>query len=64
MSKKEEIIEVTNETEIEVTSVMVSSLIHIIRGKFHVLLAERLKMPRYKSCSGQLIKKSLDLVQN
>ena len=31
---------------------------------FHVLLAERLKMPRYKSCSGQLIKKSLDLVQN
>lgn len=29
----------------------------------HVLLAERLKMPRYKSCSGQLIKKSLDLVQ-
>ena len=30
---------------------------------FHVLLAERLKMPRYKSCSGQLIKKSLDLVQ-
>ena len=30
---------------------------------FHVLLAERLKMPRYKLCFGQLIKKSLDLVQ-
>lgn len=28
-----------------------------------VLLAEKFKMPRYKSCSGQLIKKSLDLVQ-
>ena len=25
-----------------------------------VLLAERFAMPRYKSCSGQLIKKSLD----
>ena len=33
MAKKEEIIEVTNDTEIEVTSVTVSSLIHIIRGK-------------------------------
>ena len=30
MTQKEEIIEVTNETEIEVTSVMVSSLIHIM----------------------------------
>lgn len=28
-----------------------------------VLLVEKFKMPRYKSCSGQLIKKSLDLVQ-
>lgn len=28
-----------------------------------VLLVEKCKMPRYKSCSGQLIKKSLDLVQ-
>lgn len=28
-----------------------------------VLLAEKFKMPRYKSCSGQLIKKSMDLVQ-
>ena len=37
MAKKEEIIEVTNETEIEVTSVMVSSLIHIIRGKQVIL---------------------------
>ena len=27
-----------------------------------VLLVERFKMPRYKSCSGQLIKKSIDLV--
>ena len=30
---------------------------------YKVLLVERHKMPRYKSCSGQLIKKSLDLVQ-
>lgn len=28
-----------------------------------VLLVEKIKMPRYKSCSGQLIKKSMDLVQ-
>ncbi len=28
-----------------------------------VLLAEKYKMPRYKSCSGQLIKKSLTLVE-
>ena len=35
--KKEEIIEITNETEIEVTSVTVSSLIHIIRGKQVIL---------------------------
>ena len=28
---------------------------------YHILLAERLKMPHYKSCYGQLIKKSLDL---
>lgn len=28
-----------------------------------VLLVEKFKMPRYKSCSGQLIKKSMDLVQ-
>ena len=37
MAKKDEIIEVTNETEIEVTRVMVSSLIHIIRGKQVIL---------------------------
>ena len=37
MAKKDEIIEVTNEAEIEVTSVMVSSLIHIIRGKQVIL---------------------------
>lgn len=37
MEKKEEIIEVTNETEMEVTSVMISSLIHIIRGKQVIL---------------------------
>ena len=37
MAKKEEIIEITNETEIEVTSVTVSSLIHIIRGKQVIL---------------------------
>lgn len=28
-----------------------------------VLLVEKFKMPRYKSCSGQLIKKSMDLMQ-
>lgn len=28
-----------------------------------VLLVERCKMPRYKSCSGQLIKKSVDLIR-
>ncbi len=30
---------------------------------YKVLLAEKLKMPRYKSCSGQLIQKSLHLVK-
>lgn len=30
---------------------------------YKVLLVEKFKIPRYKSCSGQLIKKSLDLVQ-
>ena len=30
MAKKEEIIEVTNETEIEVTSVTVSNMIHSV----------------------------------
>lgn len=30
---------------------------------YDVLLAEKFKMPRYKSCSGQLIKKTLNLVQ-
>ena len=30
---------------------------------YKVLLAEKCKLPRYKSCSGQLIKKSLDLVR-
>ena len=30
---------------------------------FSVLLAERCKLPRYKSCSGILIKKSIDLVK-
>lgn len=31
---------------------------------YKVLLVERFKMPRYKSCSGQLIKKTMDLVQD
>lgn len=31
---------------------------------YKVLLVEKFKMPRYKSCSGQLIKKSMDLVQS
>lgn len=30
---------------------------------YRVLLAEKCQMPRYKSCSGQLIKKTVDLVQ-
>ncbi len=30
---------------------------------YKVLLIEKFKMPRYKSCSGQLIKKTMDLVQ-
>ena len=30
---------------------------------YKTLLAEKFKMPRYKSCSGQLIKKTMDLVQ-
>ncbi len=30
---------------------------------YRVLLIEKSKMPRYKSCSGQLIKKTVDLVQ-
>lgn len=31
---------------------------------YKVLLVEKFKIPRYKSCSGQLIKKSMDLVQS
>ncbi len=31
---------------------------------YKVLLVEKFKMPRYKSCSGVLIKKSMDLVKN
>ena len=30
---------------------------------FRVLLAEKFKLPRYKSCSGQLIQKTLNLVK-
>ena len=37
MAKRKEIIEVTKETENEVASVMVNSLIHIIRGKKVIL---------------------------
>ena len=33
MTKKEEIIEISTDPEIEITNVTVSSLIHIIRGK-------------------------------
>lgn len=32
-------------------------------NKMKVLLVERMKLPRYKSCSGVLIKKSMDLVE-
>lgn len=35
----------------------------LAKNGYKVLLVEKFKMPRYKSCSGQLIKKSLDLVQ-
>lgn len=31
---------------------------------YKILLVEKFKMPRYKSCSGQLIQKSLDLVKS
>lgn len=31
---------------------------------YKVLLVEKFQMPRYKSCSGQLIRKTLDLVQS
>ncbi len=31
---------------------------------YKTLLIEKFKMPRYKSCSGQLIKKTIDLVQD
>ena len=31
---------------------------------YKVLLVEKFKMPRYKSCSGVLIKKSMELVKN
>ena len=31
---------------------------------YNVLLVEKFQMPRYKSCSGQLIRKTLDLVQS
>ena len=30
---------------------------------FHVLLVERHRLPRYKSCSGILIQKTLDLIR-
>lgn len=30
---------------------------------YKVLMVEKFKMPRYKSCSGQLIKKTMDLVK-
>lgn len=35
----------------------------LAKNGYKVLLVEKFKMPRYKSCSGQLIKKSLNLVQ-
>lgn len=31
--------------------------------ELHVLLVERHKLPRYKSCSGVLIQKTMDLVR-
>ena len=42
-----------------------STAAKVLAEKGHkVLLVEKFKMPRYKSCSGQLIKKSIDLVQS
>ena len=36
----------------------------VLAGKgLHVLLVERHKLPRYKSCSGVLIQKTMDLVR-
>ena len=42
-----------------------STAAKVLAEKGHkALLVEKFKMPRYKSCSGQLIKKSIDLVQS
>lgn len=35
----------------------------LAKNGYRVLLTEKFKMPRYKSCSGQLIKKSIDLIK-
>lgn len=35
----------------------------LAEADYSVLLLERMKLPRYKSCSGCLIKKSMDLVK-
>ena len=35
----------------------------LAENKLSVLVVERMKLPRYKSCSGMLIKKTIDLVK-
>lgn len=41
-----------------------STAAKVLAGKgLHVLLVERHKLPRYKSCSGVLIQKTMDLVR-
>lgn len=35
----------------------------LTENKLNVLVVERMKLPRYKSCSGMLIKKTIDLVK-
>lgn len=36
----------------------------LIDTGYNVLLVERMKMPREKSCSGLLIKKSIDMIES
>ena len=35
----------------------------LAESNLKVLVVERMKLPRYKSCSGMLIKKTVDLVK-
>ena len=50
MTKKEEIIEISTDPEIEITNVTVSSLIHIIRGKQVILDSDLAMLYGYEKC--------------